>query len=171
MAQDDACGVPRRTRSPARHRGRAAAGVGCVGGPLQHRTAAPGARDAATDRAVPARCRACAWRPSWNPAPSRPPPSGGRGAGATDRAAARGAAVGRPARSDLLRRVSLPGADRAGRGAGGGRRRGASGADLPPRRAGRRARATPQTRHRPAARRSGCGRAAAGRGGPPTGWL
>ena len=44
----------------------------------------------------------------------------------------RGAAVGRPARSDLLRRVPLPGAHRAGRGAGGGRGRGASGADLPP---------------------------------------
>ena len=54
------------------------------------------------------------------------------GADHPDRAAARGAAVGGPAWADLLCRVPLSGADRAGRGAGRGRRRRASGADLPP---------------------------------------
>ena len=69
-------------------------------------------------------------RASAEPASCRP--AAGGGAVRPDRAAARGAAVGRPARFDLLRRVPLPGADRAGRGAGGGGGRGASGADLPP---------------------------------------
>ena len=64
----------------------------------------------------------------------RPGRATGAGGGAepADCAAARGAAVGRPARLDRVGRVPLPGADCAGRGAGGGRRRGSSGADLPP---------------------------------------
>ena len=79
------------------------------------------------------RLAALRWRPSSSPCRSRPVNrAAGGGAGATDRAAARGAAVGRPARSDLLRRVSVSGADRAGRGAGRGGGRRASGADLPP---------------------------------------
>ena len=57
-------------------------------------------------------------------------PGGRRGAAAPDRAAARGAAVGRPARPNLLSRVPVSGADRAGRGAGRGGGRGPSGADL-----------------------------------------
>jgi hypothetical protein len=44
--------------------------------------------------------------------------------------------------------LGAPGADRAGRGTSRGRRRRPSSADLPPRRASRRTRATPQTRHR-----------------------
>ena len=80
-------------------------------------------------------------------APAGPSRSGG-GAGNADHPAARGAAVGRPARPDLVGRLPLPGPDRARRGAGRGGGRRTPGADLPPRRAGRRARATPQTRQR-----------------------
>jgi hypothetical protein len=89
------------------------------------------------------------------------------GAGLIDRPAARGAALGGPAQSDLTRRVLLPGADRAGRGAGRGGRRGSPGPDLPPRRAHRRARPTPQNPTPPTSRGSSCGKAAA-RPRPPS---
>ena len=81
------------------------------------------------------------WRWLTGPGPVAP------GGSAAPRAAARGAALGGPARPDPAGRVPLSGADRAGRGAGRGGGRGHL-VRIFHRSAGRLACAAPQTRHR-----------------------